>query len=227
MNNYSPYYSITNSRSSELTLMQRVSFLLCSALLVTSGAAYWADSVHLSYGLFLPLGIGTLVCVFALYQTRNHSLGLGLLYLLSVLEGLLMGPMLGAIARGYSMGSAIIGEAATLSAIIVAGIGAYVWISNKDFGGIGRTLMWALVGLLVVGLIGIFVHMSAGFHLIYAIAGAAIFVGFTLYDFSNIKHRYGPDQYVIATVGLYLDFLNLFWYLVQILMILGGGSRRN
>ncbi len=86
-----------------------------------------------------------------------------------------------------------------------------------------------MVGLIVVGLLGVFVHFSPGVNLLYALVGAAIFVGFTLYDFSNIKFRYGQNDYVLATVALYLDFINLFWFLVQILLSLSGGgsSRRN
>lgn len=208
-------------------LIQRVSYLLCTALLVTAGAAWWADSAHLSPALFLPLMLGTFACVFGLSFARNNpGLSLALLYGLSVLEGLLMGPLLGSIARGYPFGAAVIGEAAILSAVIVAGLGTYVWVSGKDFGGIGKYLVFALIGLIVIGLVRFFVAFSPGVNLLYAVVGAAIFAGFTLYDFSNIKFRYGPNDYVLATVGLYLDFLNLFWFLVQILLSLSGGSSR-
>ncbi len=210
-------------------LIQRVSYLLCTALLVTAATAWWAGS-HVSPQLFWPLSIGTLGCVFAIGATRaNPKLGLFLLYVLSALEGMLMGPLLTLIARGYPYGAAVIGESALLSAVIVAGLGSYVWISGKDFGGIGKFLMPALIGLIVVGLVRFFVAFSPGVNLLYAFVGMAIFVGFTLYDFSNIKFRYGPNDYVQATVSLYLDFLNLFWFLVQILLSLSGGgsSRRN
>ena len=225
-NAYAPVAQTTEGANA---LVQRVSYLLCTALLVTAGAAWWAATSHLTTALFLPLFIGTLVCVFALSFTRtNPGLSLVLLYALSVMEGLLMGPLLGVIARGYLYGAAVIGEAALLSAVIVAGLGSYVWISGKDFGGLGKFLIFALIGLLVIGLLRFFVAFSPGISLVYAIVGAAIFCGFTLYHFSNIKFRYGPNDYVIATVGLYLDFLNLFWFLVQILLTLsGGGSRRN
>ncbi len=228
-NIYSPY-AAGQSVAGTNALMQRVSYLLCTALLVTAGAGFWASQANLPNGLFLPLMIGTFVCVFAMGAARrNPTLGLVLLYVLSVLEGLLLGPMLGSIARNYAFGAAVIGEAAVLSAVIMAGLGSYVWISGKDFGGIGKFLIWALVGLIVVGLLRFFISFTPGFNLIYAIGGAALFAGFALYDFSNIKHRYGPNDYVAATVGLYLDFLNLFLFLIQILMALSGGgsSRRN
>lgn len=227
---YSPYAPSVPTEAGANTLIQRVSYLLCTTLLVTAAAAWWAGNAQLSPALFLPLAIGTIVCVFALSFTRNNpAVSLALLYGLSVLEGLLMGPLLMSIARGYPLGAAVIGEAALLSAVIVAGLGSYVWISGKDFGGIGKFLLFALIGLLVVGLIRFFVAFSPGVNLLYAFVGAAIFCGFTLYDFSNIKFRYGPNDYVLATVGLYLDFLNLFWFLLQILLSLSGGgsSRRN
>ena len=209
-------------------LIQRVSYLLCTALLVTAGAAWWAASAALSPALFIPLMIGTFGCVIGLSFTRNNpGLSLVLMYGLSVLEGLLMGPLLGTIAHGYPYGAAVIGEAAVLSAVIVGGLGTYVWVSGKDFGGLGKFLIFALIGLLVVGLIRWFIPFSPGLSLGYAIIGALIFAGFTLYDFSNIKFRYGPNDYVLATVALYLDFINMFWFLVQILLSLsGGGSSR-
>lgn len=224
---YSPYAPSAPTEAGANALIQRVSYLLCTALLVTAAAAWWAGNAQLSPALFLPLAIGTIVCVFALSFTRNNpAVSLLLLYGLSVLEGLLMGPLLMSIARGYPFGAAVIGEAALLSAVIVAGLGSYVWISGKDFGGIGKFLVFALIGLLVVGLVRFFVAFSPGINLLYAFVGAAIFCGFTLYDFSNIKFRYGPNDYVLATVGLYLDFLNLFWFLVQILLSFSGGSSR-
>ena len=229
MNNFNPYYTVTPSRTGETTLIQRVAYLLATALLVTAGAAWWANALHLGPQWFFPLMIGTFVCAFALSFSRaNAMLGLVLLYVLSILEGLLMGPLLGAIARGYPLGATIIGEAASLSALLVAGLGTYVWISGKDFGGLGRFLFWGLIALILVGLLRFFVAFSPAGSLLYSVVGAALFVGFTLYDFSNIKRRYGPNDYVIATVQLYLDFLNLFWFLLQILMTLsGGGGRRN
>ena len=228
MNNY-PYYTERASVKQEATLIQRVSYLLCASLIVTAGAASWADSIGLNRALFWPLAIAAFVCVFAMSATRTKpDIGLALLFTLSVIEGALLGPMLGSIARNYNLGGAIIAESAGLSAILVAGLGTYAWVSTKDFGGLGKTLFWALIGLIVVGFIAVFVNIGGMLSLLYAFAGTAIFCGFVLYDVSNIKRRYGPNDYVIATVQLYLDFLNLFLFILQILTSLsGGGGRRS
>jgi FtsH-binding integral membrane protein len=231
-NNFQNYYTADQSQGRAAALMQRVAYLLCTALLVTAGGAYVGQG--LSPALWPVFAIGTIVCVFALNFTRNiPGLNLVLLYALSLMEGLMFGPLLAAIAHGFPHGGTIIAEAAGLTAVIMAGLGSYVWITNKDFGFLGRFLFWALLGMIVIGLVAMFWHSlfaMPGTYLLYEVVIAAIFIGFTLYDFSNIKHRFGPDQFVMATVSLYLDFVNLFWSLLQILLALtggGGSSRRN
>lgn len=224
MNN--PYYAGSTSVSEQSTLISKVCYLLCTALLATAGSAYFL-APYVSPALFFPIAIATFAIVFAMGFVRTKpALGLTLLYVLSILEGLLLGPLLAAVAHGYPLGSTIILQAALLSGVIVGGCGAYVWISDQDFGGLGKYLIIGLFGLIGVMLVGMFVHYSQGFELIYSIGGALLFTGFALYDFSNIKRRYGPNDYVIATVQLYLDFLNIFLFILRILMMTGGGGSR-
>lgn len=226
MNNYPPYYQGATV-SQQSSLISKVCYLLCTALLVTAGSAYFLSPMVPPI-MFIPIAIGTFVIVFAMRAaSANPTLGLVLLYGLSLLEGLLIGPLLYSIAHGYAMGSTIVLQAALLAGVVMAGAGSYVWVSNKDFGGIGKFLMVGIIGLIIVSLIGIFVHFSHGFSLIYSIFGALLFVGFALYDFSNIKNRFGPNDYVMATVALYLDFLNLFLFILQILMNTSGSRRSN
>jgi len=213
------WYTATPEQSA--TLLSKVSYLLCTCLLVTAGGAWFGQN---SPELMFPCMIGAFVCVIALNFTKRASaLSLMLLYGLSLLEGLALGPLLNVYAR--IDGGQVVAQAFILTAGTVACIGSYIWVTNKDFGFLGKFLMWGLIGLIVVGLISMFFggpFANGQGHMLYSIIGAAIFVGFTLYDFSNIKHRYGPDDYVLATVGLYLDFLNLFLFLLQILT----GNRR-
>ena len=230
-NNSPQYYTADQSQGRAASLMQRVAYLLCTALLVTAGAAYVGRDLPM--GTSWLFGIGALVCVLVLSFTRAvPGVNLLLLYGLSLLEGLFFGPVLNYIVHGFTLGGQIVGEAFGITALVMAGIGTYVWMSNKDFGYLGRMLFWALLGVIVLGIVGIFWHglfAMPQIYMLYEIVIVAIFVGFMLYDFSNIKLRYGPNDYVIATVSLYLDFLNMFWALLQILLSLtgGGGSRRN
>jgi FtsH-binding integral membrane protein len=61
-------------------------------------------------------------------------------------------------------------------------------------------------------------------HSIFSMFGAVLFSGYILYDTSNIMHHMGPDDYILAAVSLYLDIINLFLYLLEILRMLQGGN---
>lgn len=63
-----------------------------------------------------------------------------------------------------------------------------------------------------------------GGRMIFSLIGALIFIGYILYDTSNLIHVHGPDDYIVATVMLYLDIVNLFLYLLQLLQSLQGGD---
>jgi uncharacterized protein len=228
--NAQPYYAVSNSAAQANTLLSRVAYLLCTALLVTA-AGCWLGR-DMSPALFWPLGIGTIAVVFGInFAKNNPPLGLFLLYVLSLLEGLLLAPLISMYMRSNA-GSEMVGAAFGTTAILMAGLGAYVWISGADFKGLGKLLMYALVGLVLIGVLGFFIRplfANPHFNMLYSLFGVAIFTGFTLYDFSNIKNRYGPNDFVMATVSLYLDFLNLFLFLLRIMSMLsggGGGSNR-
>ena len=63
-----------------------------------------------------------------------------------------------------------------------------------------------------------------GGRMVFSLAGALLFVGYILYDTSLIIHHLGPDDYVVAAVTLYLDIINLFLYLLELLRMLQGGA---
>lgn len=225
MNDRAYYGAFVRTRS-EALLLQRVCYLLTTSLVVTALMAYAGR--NLSPGLALPLFIGTLVCLFAVQAARNVPvLNLALFYGFSALEGLMFAPALAMIVRYVPNGSQMISLAFCLSAVAVGGVGTYVWSTARDFGHWGRTLsigLWIAIGVMVLAL---FVPgmQSAPIQLLYSAAIVVLFTGFLFYDFSNIRHRYGVDDYIPAAINLYLDFVNLFWAVLRILLILSGGGR--
>lgn len=52
---------------------------------------------------------------------------------------------------------------------------------------------------------------------VISVAGAVIFCGFIIFDTHLIMHKLSPEEYILASVNLYLDFLNLFLYVLRIL----------
>jgi FtsH-binding integral membrane protein len=88
----------------------------------------------------------------------------------------------------------------------------------------------ALIGLIIASVVNIFVG-SSGLETIISYVGVLIFVGLTAYDSQKIKEMLATQEYadegaqklaLVGALSLYLDFINLFLYLLRIL-----GSRRN
>ncbi len=96
--------------------------------------------------------------------------------------------------------------------------------TSKDLSGMGRYLFMALIGLIIATIVNIFVGSSM-MAMIISYVGVLVFVGLTAYDTQKIKEmfmfadEYNPDVQKYAVLGsltLYLDFINLFLYLLRI-----------
>ena len=172
-------------------------------------------------GLYLPVIIGEFVVMFAcMFLQRSYPLNLFLLFAFTTLSGMTLGPVLNTyIAHGA--GSAI-PVATGITAFTFGGLSLYVNISKKDFSFLGGTLFIGLIGLLLFSLASMFFHLPIN-NLIYSGFGTLLFCGFILVDTSRLVHRYRDDEYVSATLGLYLDIVNLFLF---VLRLVGGGNRR-
>jgi FtsH-binding integral membrane protein len=105
----------------------------------------------------------------------------------------------------------------------------YGYTTQKDLTGWGSFLFMGLVGIVIAGLVNIFLQHQV-FDLVISAIGVIVFTGLTAYDMQNIKGIYmdsdstevGSKKAVIGALHLYLDFINLFLHLLRFL-----GSRRN
>ena len=112
-----------------------------------------------------------------------------------------------------------------ITAISFAGLSLYGYVTKRDLSGMGTFLMMGLIGLLVAMVVNIFLASSA---LAFAISviGVLIFAGLTAYDTQNIKNNYlqhavqGDAEWlaksaIMGALNLYMDFINLFMFLLQ------------
>jgi FtsH-binding integral membrane protein len=152
---------------------------------------------------------------FASFAARKPGLNMVALFSFTTVSGLTLGPLL------YQVGPSIAAEAFALTAITFAGLSMYVVYSKKDFSFMSGFLMTGLIVLVVGGLLNMFFIQSGMMHFVMSGASVLLFSGFILYDTSNIMRYYGTDEYVSATLALYLDVLNLFIALLSILGIIG------
>jgi FtsH-binding integral membrane protein len=101
--------------------------------------------------------------------------------------------------------------------VFVAACGAYGYATRRDLSSWGRTLFWALLGLIVFGIFAIFVSIPNS-HIIYAVAGLGIFGAFTIYDFNRLRREDAGSAVVIAA-SIFLDIFNVF---LLVLDLFGG-----
>jgi len=151
---------------------------------------------------------------FASFAARKPGLNMVALFSFTTVSGLTLGPLL------YQVGPSIAAEAFALTAITFAVLSMYVVYSKKDFSFMSGFLMTGLIVLVVGGLLNMFFIQSGMMHFVMSGASVLLFSGFILYDTSNIMRYYGTDEYVSATLALYLDVLNLFIALLSILGIM-------
>jgi len=108
-------------------------------------------------------------------------------------------------------------QAVVLTFGLFVALTVFTMQSKHDFSNMGSILFFALWGLILTGLVQIFLPFNRTFDLIVAVATAVIFSGYIVYDTYNIMNRLSPEEYILASVELYLDLINLFLAILRIL----------
>lgn len=200
------------------TVLQNTYRLLAMTLVLSAVTAY--------VGMLAPVGglgmlgvfILSFILLFAIRANRNSAVGVLLLFGFSGLMGYSLGPTLN---HYFSLahGSEIVGTALLATGASFLGLSAYVQVTKKDFAFLGGFLFIALIGVIVVGILGMF-FATPMLSLGLAYVSALIFSGYILYDTSDIISG-RETNYIMATTRLYLNILNLFLALLRIV----AGSR--
>jgi len=159
---------------------------------------------------FLIPWVGALGCIVGLnVANARGQTGIALALLFGV--GFLL---------GLAVGVTVVWQAAGATGLTVAGMGTWGYATRRDLSYLYRTLFFALLGLIVFGLILVLFRIN-GAQTFYALAGIAIFSGYTLVDFNRLR-RSSADQAIPIAAGIFLDVFNLFLLFLQLF-----GSGRN
>lgn len=206
--------------------MKRVYIKMTLALIVTAFTALWASSsagflnFYITHSwlmwILVIAELGLVIAISGAINRLSNAAATGLFYLFAVVNGL----MLCTIFIVYS--PTAIAKTFFITAGTFGAMSIYGYTTSSDLSKIGSYLFMALIGLIIASLVNIFVH-SSGLDWIISIAGVLIFVGLTAWDTQQVKRmaEIAPAEAVskLATVGalsLYLDFINLFLYLLRI-----------
>lgn len=207
-------------------LMSKVYLWMTLALVVTGMTAYYvASSPAILYAIvsnqiaFWGLFIGELVLVFVL-SSRIMSLSFVTASLMFVAYSVMNGAFFSFIFLAYteqSIATTFLITAGTFGAMSLFG-----FVTKRDLSAMGRILFMLLIGLIIATVVNIFMK-AEGLALILNYAGVVIFVGLTAYDTQSIKQmlqehgdKEGAEKIaLLGSLSLYLDFINLFIYLLR------------
>ena len=216
--------------SSSLTfsaLMSKVYLWMTLALLTTGLTAYYvASNESILYSIFNKAGIPialfvaelVLVMILSVRIMKMSFATAGIIFTLySILNGVTFS-LIFAVYTMESIASTFFITAGTFGAMSLVGL-----FTKKNLSTMGRFLFMALIGLIIATIVNIFVASTAfGWALTYA--GVLIFCGLTAYDTQKMKeilmNMEGDNNMLkialMCSLSLYLDFINLFLYLLRI-----------
>ncbi len=231
------YEEITNaySRERELemstafpVLMRKVYLWMAMALVITGFTAYYVASseailtaIFTNQLLFWGLIIAEFGLVIGLTAAINR-LSLTTATLMFVLYSVINGATLSSIFIIYTASS--ITSVFFITAGTFAAMALFGYFTKTDLSSMGKILFMALIGIIIATIVNIFVK-SSGLEMIISYIGVLIFVGLTAYDTQKIKQMLlmAPDAgegaqkvALLGALSLYLDFVNLFLYLLRI-----------
>lgn len=170
--------------------------------------------------LFLIVMFGCIIGLNAASARGHQQVAVTLLFALGLCLGIFLGPVLSAYAQADPTA---VWQAAGSTGLFVAGLGAYGYATRRDLSSWYRTLFFALIALIVFGLVAIFVAIP-GANIIWSVAGLVIFGGFTVFDFNRLQRTTANGAVPIAA-AIFLDVFNIFLFFLT-LFGGGGGSRR-
>lgn len=199
------------------SLLGQVLGITALGLCVTALAA-WLSQGIVSPGLGLIamlLGFVLLLVINAVRQ--NAALSLLLFYAFTFLEGVGIAPVIGQYVRAF--GPDVVVNAALTTGLGMFALGAIVYATGLDLRRFQGIFMIALLGLVVVGIVSIFVRFIH--PEVYAWLTLLIFSGLVLIDFARLRAGGDGLTAVQMATSIYLDAINIFLALLQIF----GGRR--
>ena len=210
----SPSYSGAGSASGDDThalFGQTMGYVAATAGFFALGAYAGRD---LSSGWTFVGFIAALACLIGMNFTvrMSGSASVGLLFAFGLLFGLAMSPTLAYYA---GVNPQALWQAGGATALFIAGCGAAGYATRRDLSGVARMGFWALVALIMFGILMIFVNIPGG-SLAYSILGLVIFAGLTMSDFQRLRRSKDIDSAPLMAASIFLDALNVFQFFLQI-----------
>ena len=207
------------------TLVRRTYLLVFASVIVTmiaTGVTMTQEALLVSAAQhpFLIMLLAIVPLLMAMSARKNAPRALAFVFLFNLVMGVSIAPIIYVYSR---RDPGIVAQAGLLTLSTFAVLTLYTWMSRRDFSAWGSFLIigvWVLLGTMLLNYF--FGNATGGLWI--AAVGVLVFSGLLVFDTWRLRNVYGPDDYVPAAVQIYLDLLNMFLFILQ---LLGGGRSRN
>ena len=157
--------------------------------------------------------------LFVVSALRNSSWGIAAVFGFTFVSGVMLAPML-QYAAGLKNGGELVALAGGMTAAVFFVMAAIATVSKRDFSFLGKFLFVGVILLIVASIANLFFQVPAVAITISAVA-VLIFSMYLLHDLSQIV-RGGQNNYIMATISLFLDIFNIFVNILNLLLIFTG-----
>jgi modulator of FtsH protease len=205
-------------------LVRRTYSLVLACIFVTMGGTWFGlqnESLMIATAQHPIISmLATFVPLWIAQSARNLAgpQRLGLVVLFSAMIGVMISPAI------YFYGQTapdVVWQAAALTATAFTVLTAYAWLSKRDFSAWGAFFTVGFFVVFACSLLNLFFQNQTA-HLWLAGATLLVFSGLLVFDTWRLRNTFGPDDYIVAAVTIYVDLLNMF---LAILSLLGGNRR--
>ena len=205
-----------------VSFMKKTYQLLAASMIAAALGAYltmpYAEVVQ-QYKWFI-FGFELFMLFVGLGMTRNKpGLNLAALFAFTFVTGVSLVPLLSSLIGAGN--GAVIGNAFLMTSVLFGALSLFAINSKSDFSSWGRPLFITLIVVIIASLVNMFILQSPIMHVVITAGILLLFSLFTIYDTQNIANG-AYSSPVDAAVSLYIDFLNIFTALLQMLGIFGG-----
>jgi len=215
------YKSGAIENDATVSFLKKTYQLLGASMIAAAAGAYatmpYAETV-IQYKWFI-FGFELFMLFVGLGMTRNKAgLNLAALFVFTFTTGVSIVPLLASVIGAGN--GAMIGNAFLMTSVLFGSLSLFAINSRTDFSSWGKPLFIILIVVIIASLINIFLLHSPIMHIIITAGILILFGVFTIYDTQNIING-AYESEVDAAVSLYLDFLNMFTAILQLLGIIG------
>ena len=215
--------TLVRTGAERATLVRRTySLVFASVLMTMLGTAFGLSQPRLMVATaqhpFISFFVAMAPLFMAMKMRAEPLRSIGFVFLFTFIMGITISPLMYVYGRTQP---GIISQAAILTLSTFGVLTLYAWVSRRDFSAWGSFFTVGLWVLIATSLLNLFFRNQTA-SLWLSAGTLLVFSGLLVFDTWRLRHVYGPDDYVPAAVQIYLDLLNMF---LAILNLLGGGRR--